>query len=71
MVFGVHTRPKTTVETVGKLEEYLRLVEARQYASEEAKQLRTELEADLGTSDPSLTMADVRIRQLEILAKKR
>ncbi len=71
MVFGVHTRPKTTVETVGKLEEYLRLVEARQYASEEAKQLRTELEADLGTSDPSLTMADMRIRQLEILAKKR
>jgi predicted ATP-binding protein involved in virulence len=71
MVFGVHTRPKTTVETVGKLEEYLRLVEARQYASEEAQQLRAELEADLGTSDPSLTMADMRIRQLEILARKR
>ena len=71
MVFGVHTRPKKTVETVGKLEEYLRLVEARQYASEEAQKLRAELEADLGTSDPGLTRADMRIRQLEILAKRR
>ena len=67
MVFGVHTRPKNT--TVDNLEKYLSLVEARQYASEEAKELRAQLEADLGTSDPSLTRADIRIRQLEILAK--
>jgi predicted ATP-binding protein involved in virulence len=71
MVFGVHTRPKRTVETVGKLEEYLRLVEARQYASERAQKLRAELDADLGTTDPSLTKADMRIRQLEILAERR
>jgi predicted ATP-binding protein involved in virulence len=71
MVFGVHTRPKQTVETVGKLEEYLHLVEARQYASERAQKLRAELDADLGTTDPSLTKADIRIRQLEILANRR
>jgi predicted ATP-binding protein involved in virulence len=69
VVFGVHTRPKT-IETVDKLQIYLELVETRRHASEAAKRLRAELEADLGTSDPSLIRADMRIRQLEILSKR-
>ena len=51
MVFGVHTRPRS-IKTVAKLERYLTLVEAREYESEEAKQLRAELEENLGSTDP-------------------
>ena len=69
MVFGVHTRPKT-IETVNKLQMYLELVETRQHNSPKAIQLRAELEAALGTSDPSLIRADMRVRQLEILSKR-
>jgi predicted ATP-binding protein involved in virulence len=69
MVFGVHTRPKT-IETVNKLQTYLELIETRQHNSTQATQLRAELEAALGTSDPSLIRADMRIRQLEILSKR-
>jgi predicted ATP-binding protein involved in virulence len=69
MVFGVHTRPKT-IETVNKLQIYLELVETRQHNSTQATQLRAELDAALGTSDPSLIRADMRIRQLEILSKR-
>ena len=69
MVFGVHTRPKT-IETVNNLQIYLELVETRQHNSAKAKRLRAELEAALGTSDPSLIRADMRIRQLEILSKR-
>ena len=68
MVFGVHTRPKT-IETVNKLQMYLELVETRQHNSAKAKRLRADLDAALGTSDPSLIRADMRIRQLEILSK--
>jgi predicted ATP-binding protein involved in virulence len=69
MVFGVHTRPKT-IEIVNKLQIYLELVEARQHNSAQATQLQAELDAALGTSDPSLIQADMRIRQLEILSKR-
>ena len=68
-VFGVHTRPRT-VDTVDKLHVYLQIIEDRQHQTEKAKILRSELENDLGSSDPALKHADMRMRQLEILGKK-
>lgn len=68
-IFGIHTRPQNIV-TVQNLQRYLELVEARQHTSHEATQLRRQLEAELGRADPSLTRATMRIRQLEILAKR-
>lgn len=68
-VFGVHTRPRT-VETVDKLNLYLQMIENQEHQTDKAKNFRIELENDLGSSDPALVHADMRIRQLEILGKK-
>lgn len=68
-VFGVHTRPHG-IETVETLNQYLTLIELRQHATPEALQLRAELEKALGSADPSLVQADMRIRQLQILSKR-
>ncbi|MBC2711119.1 MAG: AAA family ATPase [Desulfosarcina sp.] len=69
-VFGVQTRPRT-VETVRKLQDYLHLIENRQGRTQNALALRAELERAVGSSDPALLTADMRIRQIEILGKKR
>jgi predicted ATP-binding protein involved in virulence len=69
-VFGVQTRPRT-VETDGRLGEYLQMIENRQGRTPSALSLREELERAVGSSDPALLTADMRIRQLEILGKKR
>ena len=68
-VFGVHTRPRT-VETVDKLHIYLRMIEDRKHQTDKAKILRSELENDLGSSDPTLKTADMRIRQLTFWGKR-
>jgi predicted ATP-binding protein involved in virulence len=69
-VFGIHTRPQN-IETVTDLNTYLQLIEQKQHATPEAQALRAKLEAALGTADPGLVRADMRIRQLEILSKRR
>ncbi|TAH38055.1 MAG: hypothetical protein EYC70_05375 [Planctomycetota bacterium] len=66
-VFGVHSRP--LVDAVTKLAEYLALVEARQHEGDRARALRAELEQALGTSDPDLHRADIRISQIKVLGK--
>ena len=68
-VFGAHDRPQN-VETVAKLRRYLDLIEARQHESAEAVSLRSELEQALGSSDPDLRQALVRIRQIEVLGRR-
>lgn len=68
-VFGTHTRPEN-VETVEMLRDYLRLIEKRKHDTEEARDLRSDLESYLGKSDPELRLADLRIRQLEVLGRK-
>ena len=65
-VFGTHTRPQD-LESVQALRDYLVLVEAGQHESEVARTLRERLELDLGSSDPDLRRADLRIRQLKVL----
>lgn len=69
-IFGVHSRPRT-VEMVDKLHMYLQMIENRQHLSKEAISLRTELEQAMGSSDPALRNADMRIRQLEILGRRK
>jgi len=65
-VFGVHSRPQhTNVETVGNLQEYLILVEQQKQDSDRGHELRSVLDAALGSSDPDLIAADVRISQLK------
>ncbi len=68
-VFGAHARPPV-IDTVEKLRTYLGLVESRQQDTEQAQTLRTELETALGSSDPDLRRADVRIAQLKVLGKR-
>lgn len=68
-VFGVPVRPPG-VETVAELRRYLDLIESRQHDSDEAKMLRMTLEGALGTSDPDLRRAHLRIRQLEALGRR-
>lgn len=68
-VFGAHVRPPS-IDTVEKLRSYLALIESREHDTTQAKTLRTELEADLGRSDPDLRRADIRIAQLKVLAKQ-
>ncbi|MBI4801908.1 MAG: AAA family ATPase [Elusimicrobia bacterium] len=68
-IFGVHSRPKN-IETVGKLQRYLAMVEEQQQDADEGRQLRNELSAALGTSDPDLISADMRISQLKVLRQK-
>ncbi len=68
-VFGADSRPGN-IETVKKLRDYLQLIEKRQHDTEEASNLRIELEAALGTSDPDLFRADLRIKQIKILGQR-
>ena len=68
-VFGAHPRPQN-IETVANLRNYLGLIEVREHESERAQSLRRELEAALGTSDPDLRRADLRIAQLKVLVKR-
>ncbi|MBZ0154718.1 MAG: AAA family ATPase [Alphaproteobacteria bacterium] len=68
-IFGVHARPRS-IETSEKLKTYLSLVEAQQQDSENGRALRQELEKALGSSDPDLVMADIRISQIEALRTK-
>jgi len=69
-VFGVHSRPRT-VDMVDKLHLYLQMIEKQQAQNEAAVSLRAELEEAMGSSDPALRNADMRIRQLEILGKRK
>ena len=68
-VFGADSRPGN-IDTVAKLRIYLNLVETRQHETEKAKELRIELESALGTSDPDLHRADLRIKQIKILGQR-
>lgn len=68
-VFGTHPRPPN-IEITTKLRHYLGLIERRDNGTDEARQLRNELESALGTSDPDLRRADLRIRQIAALGKR-
>jgi len=68
-VFGADSRPGN-IEFVAKLRTYLQLIEKRQHDTDEATNLRNELEAALGTSDPDLLRADLRIKQIKILGQR-
>jgi len=68
-VFGADSRPGN-IDTVTKLRAYLQLIEQRQHGTDEATNLRNELEAALGTSDPDLLRADLRIKQIKILGQR-
>jgi len=68
-VFGADSRPGN-IESVAKLRTYLQLIEKRQHDTDEATNLRNELEAALGTSDPDLLRADLRIKQIKILGQR-
>ena len=68
-VLGVDTRPKD-LEMVKKLNSYLQMIERQEHLTETAVSLRKELEEAMGSSDPALTHADMRIRQIGIIGKK-
>lgn len=68
-VFGTHSRPQN-IDIVEKLRIYLNMVETRQHDTEKCKDLRNELESALGTSDPDLHRADLRIKQIKILGQR-
>ncbi|MDR3090162.1 MAG: AAA family ATPase [Desulfobulbaceae bacterium] len=68
-VFSVSPRPESAA-SVSMLHKYWELVEKGQYDSSDAKELRAELEKDLGADDPDLKMADMRNLQLQVLANK-
>ena len=68
-VFGTYPRPQN-IGTVQQLAEYYRAVEAQEHDTDQAKALRQELESALGTSDPDLQRADLRIKQLQFLKQQ-
>jgi len=68
-VFGAYPRPQN-IETVQMLRDYQRMIENSQGETNEAKTMREKLEAALGTSDPDLQRADLRIRQLQFLKQR-
>ena len=68
-VFGTYPRPQN-IDTVQQLAEYWQAVEAREHDTDQAKVLRQELESRLGTSDPDLLRADLRIKQLQFLKQR-
>ncbi len=68
-VFGAYPRPQN-IETVQMLRDYQRMIENSQGETSEAKTMREKLEAALGTSDPDLQRADLRIRQLQFLKQR-
>ncbi len=63
-VFGAYPRPQN-IHSVQQLAEYWQAVEAQEHDTDQAKALRQELESALGTSDPDLLRADLRIKQLQ------
>jgi predicted ATP-binding protein involved in virulence len=67
-VFGVHSRPPG-VEAVAKLHEYMRLIESNEHETTRAKHLRRDLEDSMGSGDPDLLLADIRISQLKVLRR--
>lgn len=67
-VLGVDTRPQN-IEIVNKLHTYLQMIEKKEHQTSEAISLRKELENAMGTSDPALKHADMRIHQIRILEK--
>lgn len=67
-VFGAHSRPPQ-IDIVKKLDIYLGLIESQEQDSEQAQALRAELEQALGSSDPDLSRADLRIKQMKALGK--
>lgn len=68
-IFGTNPRPPQA-DSVENLREYWKLLEARQESTPRAKELRHDLEKDLGPQDSDLMRADVRIAQLQFLGKK-
>jgi predicted ATP-binding protein involved in virulence len=62
-VFGADVRPPA-IESVPLLIEYMELVESRQHDSQRAKEIRSQLDRELGSSDPDLRVADARIALL-------
>ena len=68
-VFGADSRPRN-IETVEQLNQYLGLIENRQHDTDAARILRSGLESALGSSDPDLRRADLRIRQIQVLSKQ-
>ncbi len=68
-VFGTYSRPQN-IDTVQQLAEYWQAVEAQKHDTVQAKALRQELESALGTSDPDLLRADLRIKQLQFLKQR-
>jgi predicted ATP-binding protein involved in virulence len=68
-VFGTYSRPQN-IDTVQQLAEYWQAVEAEEHDTDQAKALRQELESALGTSDPDLLRADLRIKQLQFLKQR-
>jgi hypothetical protein len=68
-IFATHARPPLA-ESVGLLREYLNLVESRQQDTQRGLTLRAELEKALGSSDPDLHYADMRISQLKAMGDK-
>ena len=68
-VFGTYPRPQN-IGTVQQLAEYYQAVEAQEHDTDQAKALRQELESALGTSDPDLQRADLRIKQLQFLKQQ-
>jgi len=68
-VFGTYPRPQN-IGTVNILREYLQLIEKNDGETDKAKIKRKELDTALGTSDPDLLRADLRIKQLKFLKQR-
>ncbi|MBV5322913.1 MAG: AAA family ATPase [Ilumatobacteraceae bacterium] len=68
-VFGTYPRPQN-IDIVQQLAEYWQAVEAQEHDTDQAKALRKVLESALGTSDPDLLRADLRIKQLQFLKQR-
>ena len=68
-VFGAYPRPQN-IGTVNILKEYLQLIEKNEGETDKAKIKRKELDSALGTSDPDLLRADLRIKQLKFLKQR-
>ena len=68
-VFGAYPRPQN-IGTVNILKEYLQLIEKNEGETDKAKIKRKELDSALGTSDPDLLRADLRIKQLQFLKQR-
>jgi predicted ATP-binding protein involved in virulence len=62
-VFGVSRRPKTKMSEI--LDEYLRMVDNREWNSARALELRSQLDKWSGGEEPSLQEADLQIENLK------